>query len=201
MFILVGCCLIAAPANAAESVISPDPIFAAMSRPINDLFFEIWIGNFEGGYIVTDVNHSAILINGNLTPANVEVATHPDFTGDALKISVLSTDFLPPYGTLWDTQNQDYSVYGEFNDATTFLAQSTFTSVGHISGDVNSDGRFNILDLTFLVDRFFRGGLEPPFLPTADVNGSCDELNLADLTFLVDRIFRSGPAPTHCPEQ
>ena len=66
-------------------------------------------------------------------------------------------------------------------------------------GDVNSDGNnANILDLTYLVDRIFRGG--PPALcpKEADVNSDGNTSNILDLTFLVDRIFRGGPAPGPC---
>jgi len=67
-------------------------------------------------------------------------------------------------------------------------------------GDCNSDGTdANILDLTFAVDRIFRGG--PPSLcaTEADVNADGIPHNILDLTFLVDYIFRGGPLPGTCP--
>ena len=67
----------------------------------------------------------------------------------------------------------------------------------YIPGDANNDGNVNILDLTFLVDRIFRGG--PPPNPLLAGDCTCDgNVNILDLTFLVDRIFRGGPAP-NCP--
>ena len=67
-------------------------------------------------------------------------------------------------------------------------------------GDMNSDGAdANILDLTFMVDRIFRGGAAPTCPEESDVNHDCVSHNILDLTFLVDRIFRSGPAPAPCP--
>ncbi len=66
-------------------------------------------------------------------------------------------------------------------------------------GDVNNDGtNLNILDLTFLVDRIFRGGAPAVCLPEADLNGDATSSNILDLTFAVDRIFRGGPAPGPC---
>ena len=68
-------------------------------------------------------------------------------------------------------------------------------------GDVNNDGDdANILDLTYLIDRIFRGG---PDLYCAE-EGNFDQdaegnVNIIDLTFLVDRIFRGGPLPPACP--
>ena len=66
-------------------------------------------------------------------------------------------------------------------------------------GDLNGDGDdANILDLTFAVDRIFRGGPASLCLEEGDANGDSDSTNILDLTFLVDRIFRGGPAPGPC---
>lgn len=64
-------------------------------------------------------------------------------------------------------------------------------------GDVNYDlVGLNIIDLTYLVDYIFRGGLPPTIIDAADVNGSGGLPNILDLTILVDFIFRSGAKPT-----
>lgn len=66
-------------------------------------------------------------------------------------------------------------------------------------GDANNDGtNCNILDLTFLVDRIFRGGPAAVCLEEADMNGDGTSSNILDLTYTVDRIFRGGPAPGAC---
>jgi hypothetical protein len=67
-------------------------------------------------------------------------------------------------------------------------------------GDVNGDGsNANIIDLTFLVDRIFRGGPPASCPEEADVNGDGASANILDLTFLVDYIFRGSTAPPSCP--
>ncbi len=68
-----------------------------------------------------------------------------------------------------------------------------------IRGDLNGDGaNLNVVDLTFAVNRIFRGG-PPSACPTeSDVNSDGAVLNVLDLTFMVDRIFRGGPAPGPC---
>ncbi len=66
-------------------------------------------------------------------------------------------------------------------------------------GDANGDGNdANVLDLTFIVDRIFRGG-DPASCPDeADLNGDGTSTNILDLTFIVDRIFRGGPPAGPC---
>ena len=66
-------------------------------------------------------------------------------------------------------------------------------------GDVNYDGvDANILDLTVMVDRIFRGGASPVCAGESDINSDGAPANILDLTFLVDRVFRGGPAPGPC---
>ncbi len=72
---------------------------------------------------------------------------------------------------------------------------SNGTVVFYPCGDANGNlVGMNILDLTFIVDRIFRGGPAPIFLPAADLNGDLG-VNILDLTEFVDRIFRGAPLP------
>ena len=65
-----------------------------------------------------------------------------------------------------------------------------------ICGDINGDGEMQpILELTYLVDRLFRGGPPPPITEAADVNGTGGNADILDLTYMVDFIFRDGPPP------
>ncbi|MGH8015637.1 MAG: choice-of-anchor B family protein, partial [Candidatus Zixiibacteriota bacterium] len=66
-------------------------------------------------------------------------------------------------------------------------------------GDLNVDGfNANIIDLTFLVDRIYRGGSASICPGEADINADSSLEDIVDLTFLVDLIFRSGPPPPNC---
>ena len=66
-------------------------------------------------------------------------------------------------------------------------------------GDLNGDGiDAKILDLTFLVDRIFRGGPAPACPEEADVNGDGRAGDILDMTFLVDFIFRGGGPLVPC---
>jgi hypothetical protein len=87
-----------------------------------------------------------------------------------------------------DTFDLDLPAYFDPNrDSTEIL--------GYIPGNVNDDGSVNVVDLTYLVNWLFRGGLAPCVLNSADCNGSCTGPNVADVTYLVSYLFRGGQAP------
>ena len=68
-----------------------------------------------------------------------------------------------------------------------------------IRGDANGDGDdATILDLTFLVDFIFRGGVPASCSDEADFNSDGESATILDLTFLVDFIFRGGVPPGSC---
>ena len=70
----------------------------------------------------------------------------------------------------------------------------------NLRGDPNNDGNeSNILDLTYAVDRIFRGGPAAVCFEEGNPNGDANSLNILDLTYFVDRIFRGGPPPVPCP--
>lgn len=73
-----------------------------------------------------------------------------------------------------------------------------FRSILSISrGDLNNDNAIgNNLDLTFMVDRIFRGGPDPfPSPLMGDCNCDGTPNNVLDLTFLIDYIFRGSGIP------
>jgi hypothetical protein len=81
------------------------------------------------------------------------------------------------------------------------------SSCDYIIGDINDNGIFNGLDITFGVG-YFKGGVAPPYLcectsgdswfVAGDVNGSC-EYNGLDITFGVN-YFKGGGTPVPCPD-
>ncbi len=68
------------------------------------------------------------------------------------------------------------------------------------TGDLDESGNPlpDILDLTFLVNRIFRGGPNASCAGEADVNGDGQSSNILDLTFVVNYIFRGGAVPPAC---
>jgi len=69
---------------------------------------------------------------------------------------------------------------------------------GNTNGDAND--ATNIIDITFLVNYFFKQGPAPVCRQEANVNGDAKEsVNIVDLTFLVIYIFKGGAQPPLCP--
>ena len=70
-----------------------------------------------------------------------------------------------------------------------------------IRGDMNGDNSVgaDILDLTYIIDRIFRGGSDISCPEEGDINGDGISGNILDLTYVVDVIFRGGPQPDPCP--
>ena len=108
---------------------------------------------------------------------------------DSLKMA--SNTFTQNTAIYWRVKAQDSAGHASNYQASPF----TFTYTVFICGDINGDHAGpNILDLTFLVDRIFRGG--PPPNPFISGSVNCDSnVNILDLTYMVDRIFRGGPPP------
>ncbi len=78
-------------------------------------------------------------------------------------------------------------------------------SCQYVVGDVNGNGSFNGIDVTYAVI-YFKGGSPPPYIcycpeepwfVAGDVNGSCS-FNGIDVTYMVTYL-KGGPAPHPCP--
>ena len=76
----------------------------------------------------------------------------------------------------------------------------------YLPGDVNNNGAFNGIDVTYGVS-YFKGGLVPPYAcecngstwyVAGDVNNSC-VFNGIDITYMVG-YFKGGPAPIPCAQ-
>jgi hypothetical protein len=106
--------------------------------------------------------------------------------------SYTATLTAPPFGTMG--QQDTLSATVEAGGVSVEISNKPVVTF-YPCGDANGDLAVNILDLTFLVDRIFRGGPSPAFPPAADFNGDNASANILDLTFIVDRIFRGGPPP------
>jgi hypothetical protein len=71
----------------------------------------------------------------------------------------------------------------------------------NLRGDLNTDGTdASLLDLTYLIDFIYRGGLPPTCWGEGDVNADGSSCSVLDMSFLVDKVFRGGPPPYSCGE-
>jgi hypothetical protein len=80
---------------------------------------------------------------------------------------------------------------------------ATYDTLAHVAngwcgfgrGDVNFDGKMNIVDIAYLIDYVYYGGNGPyPFEHLGDVN--CDgAVNGLDITYMIQYYFFGGPAP------
>ena len=66
-----------------------------------------------------------------------------------------------------------------------------------ICGDVNSDKKINLLDVSYIISSLYRGGPKPDPIQSADVNHD-GKMNLLDVSYIISFLYRQGPAP-NCP--
>ncbi len=161
----------------------------------------IYLGNLTGGYSTLDVDPSSILVNGTVVPVlTAGVWTHPEFEGEVMKISVLSTDLAETYGEIIGYDHaENYTVSWNFyleEEQQSLIGDVTVN--GYLCGDANTDGAVNVGDAVWIIQWVFGSGPDPyPYL-AADANGD-GQPNVGDAVYLINYIFSGGPAPD-CPQ-
>ncbi len=166
----------------------PDTVYAADANTVGRVLVSVYIGDFMDGHTVYDIDSTTVLINSFIVPeALLILPSHPEFTGEVMRVSFPLREFVLSYGWLFDTTIQVYTVSGQFADETPFSVQRQFTYIGHISGDLNLDGRVNIADLALMVAYLFEGAaLTEPAAADLDQD---DNVTVSDLTVLVGMLF------------
>ena len=87
-------------------------------------------------------------------------------------------------------------LFGLFLIVVLLTASSIF---GGVCGDVNADGKLNLLDISYIINYLYRGGSDPDcgvgYLGVCgDVNAT-GTVNLLDVSYNINYLYRSGPAP------
>lgn len=175
-----------------RAAVDPDSLGTFEVNTIDPTDVLVIIGNFTTGYTADDIDLASLLVNDSLAPDSVAVLTsYPNFAGQVIVMYISTVRFLTPYGWLWDVTQQPCVVTGLFNNKADIELTALFTLMGHISGDVNSDGVRDISDLVLVVDYFFNNGdaLEQPDAVDLDRNGTLD---IADLIALVELMFANN---------
>jgi hypothetical protein len=61
-------------------------------------------------------------------------------------------------------------------------------------GDVDSDGKIDLLDIVYLIDHKFKGEQAPLYMIASDVNRD-GFVDILDIVYLIDHKFKGGPGP------
>jgi hypothetical protein len=180
---------------AAATTIDPDTIYTIFAHSYNPLSGDIWLGDLSGGYSPGDINSPTLTINESTTPTAIVVEpTHPDFTGEVLKMTFDMDDFVAGYDLLWGDRLRPYIVSGEMNDGTPLTTAGGVYLIGHTPGDANRDMIADIGDAVFMIQYIFGDGPPPEPYALGDANGDCD-INIGDIVYLVSYVFRHGAQP------
>jgi hypothetical protein len=79
----------------------------------------------------------------------------------------------------------------EFVPAINFDAATILT---YIAGDVNMSCGVNALDITYLINYLYKGGIAPNPECMGDVNGS-GSINALDVTYMINYLYKNGAIP------
>jgi hypothetical protein len=123
-----------------------------------------------------------------------------------LNSEAINPDAIPVGSWYWRVKSVGY--YGEsaYSAPFHFIVTEAAPVCDYAVGDVNNNGTFNGIDVTYGVG-YFKGGNPPPYscectpgntwFVAGDVNGNCS-FNGIDITYMVS-YFKGGAAPVPCP--
>ncbi len=177
-------------------IIDPEQMHWADGNLVDPQEVLIYLGMTEPFFTLEDVIIESITVNG-LTPNGVTFGTHPMIPGEVMIIAADKASFVGTYGAIWDTEDHDYTVHLESSTSGAWDLVQSVSLVGHVSGDVNTDGVVNIMDIMYLIAFKYKEGPPPrPFESIGDVNAD-GNIDVLDVIYLVQYKFRGGPAPLH----
>jgi len=175
--------------NANLVALRPDThrvIDAQIIHPVTDT---IYLGEIDHRPIA-DIDPATLVINGAISPlAWTTLDSFPGFFTEVLQVLIPTRGFVLGYGVQFDTTMQPFTITGEFTDDTPLSVEGEFIMIGHISGDVNSDGEVNLLDITYLIETVYLQG--PDALPYAEVGDVTQdgEVNLLDILYIIRKVY------------
>ncbi len=191
--------------------VDPDPQYLYFLFAITPFVDDFYFGMFDGGYTAADVDLSSVTINGIPVASAAVEASHPAFVGPVVKAELTALNFLPPYGILYDVNNETFTVDGQFTDLTPFsivgdvviIGKSTPTPGRYITpnldyvllpGDFDESGQITVSDAVSIITYIFAGGSAPANLVIGDTDCS-QVVNISDAVRLIQYIFGGGLAP------
>lgn len=171
--------------------ITPTLMYAAATGSIEPLGEGIIIvGDLQSGNI-NAIIPSTFRINGTMIPTSVtKLPSYTGFTGEVYQLTYPIFDFIESYHPFYDSTLHGYTVTATCDLSMNFVFCGQVMMRGHSSGDVNSDNRVNISDLTYLVTFLFHNGPTPRDMDGADVNHN-GSVTVGDVSALVRHLFAS----------
>lgn len=121
----------------------------------------------------------------------------------AFSLSVFDSDGLPGWIEITDYNSQFPTNFGAPNECISTEMSERLCDFfnGGLSwgcGDVNSDGRINILDIIFLINLKYKDGPLPNILEFGDINNDT-LIDILDIIYFINYIYKEGPQPD-CPQ-
>lgn len=191
--------------------IEPDPQYLYFLFAITPFIDDFVFGMFDAPYTANDVDLTSITVNGIPVTAAAVEASHPQFAGPVVRAELPALSFLPPYGILYDVNNETFTVAGLFTDATPFSITDDVVIIGKSSptpgryitpdlgfvllpGDFDESGQITVSDAVGLINYIFAGGQAPANLLIGDTDCS-QNVSISDAVRLISYIFGGGLAP------
>lgn len=171
-----------------KAVMSPYRMLALFVDALEPMTGTVGFGDFADGHTANDVDLSTVVIDGFIVPTANSIGTWSTFSTEIVNSEFDINTYLDQYMPFFDSTMQEFTVSGQFNDATPFSITGEVMLRGHLSGDLNLDGVVDIGDLVFAVEFAFHGGPAPQYIESLDLNkdGSSD---ITDIILLIQIMF------------
>jgi PKD repeat protein len=125
-----------------------------------------------------------------------------DFQSPIIDVSGLTSATYRPINPLgldsvfyWHFRSFKGGAWTEFSR--TFAAYVSYESCCLKAGDANNDTKLNLSDVSYIINRLYRGGPDFPCRDQADANGDT-KVNLSDVSYIINKLYRGGP-DCKCP--
>jgi hypothetical protein len=147
---------------------------------------------------------AGLVISWSMSLAINESAQKEMMTGEQIKWQVVSSGGSSGVSTSYKLQTTiGQTATGPGTSTAYKVNQGFWQNFGSTSGccvkggDANHDGKLNLLDVSYIINKLYRGG--PDFFCVEEADAKADgKINLLDVSYIINGLYRGGPMPT-CP--